>query len=221
MFEGFYEGEILDRRKNGELYMSHIVIYGIKNQDNTIEYYLAFSEDITKQREKESKIHNMAFYDPLTNLANRNYFHEEMQKTIKEALRTNTKFVLMFIDLDGFKIVNDNYGHIIGDKLLRNIGSVLKKSVRESDFIARIGGDEFVIIFKNIDDMYISNIAAKIIKNVSVPMDIDSYCIKIGCSIGISIFPQSGTSANELINNADNAMYQSKKAGKNRFTFYT
>lgn len=218
--KGFFEGEILDRRKHGELYVSHIMIYAIKNQNNGVENYLAFTEDITSQKEQETKIASMAFYDPLTNLANRNYLKEEIQKTIKESLRNNQKFVLMFLDLDGFKAVNDTYGHLIGDKVLKHVSSIIKKSVRESDFISRIGGDEFIILFKNLDDMYISNIASKIIGNISQEFEIDSNHIKIGCSIGISIFPTNGTTMEELIHNADSAMYKSKKAGKNRFTFH-
>ncbi|MEJ5167706.1 MAG: sensor domain-containing diguanylate cyclase [Arcobacteraceae bacterium] len=218
--KGFFEGEILDRRKNGELYVSHIMIYAIKNQNNGVENYLAFTEDITSKKEQETKIANMAFYDPLTNLANRNYLKEEVQKTIKESLRNNQKFVLMFLDLDGFKAVNDTYGHLIGDKVLKYVASIIKKSVRESDFISRIGGDEFIILFKNLDDMYISNIASKIIGNISKEFEVDGNYIKIGCSIGIGVFPKNGTTIEELINNADSAMYKSKKEGKNRFTFH-
>jgi diguanylate cyclase (GGDEF)-like protein/PAS domain S-box-containing protein len=218
--KGFFQGELWDRKKNGELYISNLTIYCIKNSKDEIESFLAFSQDVTKQKEHETQIKNLAFYDPLTQLANRNYFNEELEKTIKESLRTKHKFVLMFLDLDGFKSVNDTNGHIIGDKLLQKVAHILKSTIRSSDFIARVGGDEFIILLKHLKNEDIDIVASKIIDNLSRTIIINNAQIHIGCSIGISEFLTHGTSADELIDKADIAMYKSKQNGKNQFTFY-
>ena len=143
---GYFKGEIQDRRKNGELYISQVLIHGVANEFGEIENFIAFSQDITLYKNTEK----IAFFCPLTKLANRFYFEQELQNTIVNATRTNSNFALVYLDLDGFKPVNDTYGHLVGDKLLCKVAEVFRNNVRKSDFVSRLGGDEFTIILKNI-----------------------------------------------------------------------
>jgi diguanylate cyclase (GGDEF)-like protein len=158
--------------------------------------------------------------DTLTGLPNRKLLMELLKQTLSEAEIKKIKVVVMFIDLDGFKTVNDTFGHEIGDLLLQNVGLRLTNSVRQSDIVARIGGDEFVILFRGAqDENRIAKIASNIINIVGDVFNLKGNTAYIGASIGISIFPNDATEPNELIKQADNAMYEAKKAGKNDFRF--
>lgn len=216
----FWQGEIWDRRKNGELYLNRLQIHKIESNNEV--YYISVAHDITKQKEYEEKIERLAFYDVLTNLPNRSLFNEQLESIILEAQRYERKFALMFLDLDHFKQVNDTFGHIIGDKLLQEVAKVLKQNVRISDIVSRLSGDEFTIIIKEIkEDFNIIHTCNEIIRELSHPIIIEDYEINIGCSIGISIYPDDAKEKKALIHNADLAMYNSKNMGKNQYTFYS
>jgi len=184
-------------------------------------------EDMVKQRTAELETANtrllqMASYDQLTSLPNRSLLQEHMKLAIAHARRHEHSIAVLFMDLDGFKAVNDSLGHEMGDLLLQEAGSRLQQSIRATDSAARFGGDEFVVLLTEIssaDDVI--NVTEDIIRILSKPFDLGGHEIIIGVSIGISIFPHDGNTMNELINRADQAMYQVKKAGKNGYQLFT
>lgn len=214
--DGYFDGEIKDRRKSGKLYISKIAIHSISNESGIVENYIAFTQDITLQKNTEK----MAFFCHLTHLANRFYFEQELENTILHSMRMDTHFALVYLDLDSFKPVNDTYGHLIGDKLLCKVAEILKNNIRKSDFVSRIGGDEFAIILKNITEQDLKKVATKILDAISQVIFIDNLQIKIGISIGIATFPNDGMNVTTLLQNSDFAMYHSKQHGKNSFTLY-
>ncbi len=169
----------------------------------------------------QEKLKALALYDNLTKLPNRTLFMIEFNNEINRALRYNNSVALMFLDLDGFKAVNDTYGHHIGDKLLLHIAQVITSSLRKSDLVARLGGDEFTIIITDIKSHDSAvEIAQNIINEINKDIIIDHEVIHVGASIGISIFPEHSTNAETLIKQADNMMYESKNNGKNQVTIY-
>lgn len=170
----------------------------------------------------EIKDEYLAFHDPLTNLPNRTLLMERLNQKLLSSERECCDLAVMFLDLDGFKIINDQYGHNIGDELLKNISSRLLVQVRKSDTVARVGGDEFIFILnkpQNKDDIiYVGN---RIINAISEPIDIMGETFNIGISIGVAQYPTNGNTAVELIRNADIAMYNAKNLGRNTIQFYS
>jgi diguanylate cyclase (GGDEF)-like protein len=169
----------------------------------------------------QRKLREMAHFDKLTRLPNRAYFYIELEQEIKRSKRYKNTLALMFLDLDGFKAVNDTYGHNVGDELLIQVARRLEKSVRGTDIIGRVGGDEFVILLTDIKkwNKY-SNIADTIIQDIGKEFTINNQTIQIGVSIGIATYPEDATDLSQLINFADTAMYEAKKNGKNNFILY-
>ena len=169
----------------------------------------------------KEKFEKLALYDNVTKLPNRTLFLIELDNEINRAIRSKSKLAVLFIDLDGFKAVNDTYGHKVGDDLLVHAGNTFSAEIRKSDTVARIGGDEFVIILTDINEISQSvEIASKIIKSISNPVSMKNNHIQIGASIGISIYPDHAEDTEELLKLADSMMYVSKKAGKNRVTLF-
>ncbi len=178
-------------------------------------------QDISHKKQTEKQIHRLAYFDHLTGLANRSYYQERMEDIIKSAMQRKSQFAFMFIDLDGFKSINDNYGHHVGDQFLQEIAQRLKLIAREIDFIVRLGGDEFCIILNNItDEASVAEIAKRCLQRISYPLSIDSHQIIPSASIGIALFPKHGASEPELLKAADTAMYLAKQMGKQRYIFY-
>jgi diguanylate cyclase (GGDEF)-like protein/PAS domain S-box-containing protein len=189
--------------------------------DGEVTQLYAIARDITQARRTEQEILYQALHDSLTGLYNRAAFDEKLQDAIARAERNNTtKVSLYFIDLDGFKSVNDTYGHLVGDQLLKEIAVRFKEKVRQADNIFRIGGDEFACLVELDVSHNVDVLAKHIINLVSKPIWIGENQIKVGCSIGISFFPQPATSKSELILQADKAMYEIKKTGKNDYKIY-
>lgn len=197
-----------------------LTITMIENTDNN-EYVFVF-QDISDKKEAEEQLTQLAFYDGLTRLANRQYFENELETSIQVAARTPQKLGLIFIDLDNFKHINDSLGHGAGDKVLIEVGKRLKKTIREADFLSRIGGDEFTIIMKNVvDSDALANLARHIIDIFSEPVIINGIECNIGASLGLSVFPDDATSGSQLIKHADIAMYNAKELGKDQFSFFS
>lgn len=179
-------------------------------------------QDITKNKQNEWKVHQLAYYDKLTGLANRTYYHERIQDYINIAVRHKQQFAFLFLDLDGFKKINDSFGHEIGDQFLKAIADRLKQVIRDVDFAVRLGGDEFCLILDNIEnDAQIAEVATRCLEKINESLLLGQYQIKPRVSIGISIFPQHGTTEASLMQAADAAMYAAKQAGKQRFCFYS
>jgi len=170
--------------------------------------------------ENQRDVDHLARHDPLTGLANRLMLYDRLEHAIAASQRTGRKIALIYIDLDRFKEINDTRGHAMGDKVLKAVANRLKKMVREVDTVGRLGGDEFVVLFDSIDDpRQIPPIAQKIIDGFRLPLEIDSEEYRIGVSLGVSVYPQDGDNATQLLEQADLAMYRAKKAGGNTFEF--
>lgn len=190
--------------------------------ENNYRLLIGTVQDITQQKQAELQIHSLAYYDNLTGLASRTYYHERIADYIRAADRYGSRFAFFFIDLDGFKAINDSYGHEVGDNYLKIIAERLKLVVRDIDFAARLGGDEFCIILDNIgDEEQASEIADRCLETINQPVQINFQQIKPRASIGIAFYPQDGANEIELIKAADTAMYTAKQTGKQRYSYYS
>jgi len=180
-------------------------------------------QDISLRKANEKQIHTLAYFDLLTGIASRSYYHEHIQSLIQSAKRHNEQFAFLFLDLDGFKDINDSLGHNQGDQLLKEVAIRLKNITRENDFVARLGGDEFCILLDNTNgnNELITEIANRCLKNINTPLTLNNKKINPRVSIGIAIFPQDGRDETALLKAADTAMYAAKKAGKQCFAFYS
>ena len=217
---GFDQMENKIRTKDGkELYFS--INKFIINKDNK-NYIGGIYSDITAQKKVQDKLNKLAHYDTLTSLPNRTMFHNSLNVMISRANRNKTKLALMFIDLDNFKTINDTLGHDYGDLLLQEVAKRLKGVLRTEDMVSRLGGDEFTVILDDIKDIsYPSVVAKKIIDTLSTPIKLKDEMGYIGASVGISIFPNDTSDIEQLIKNADLAMYKAKHDGKNVYRYFT
>ncbi len=228
----FWEGKVYSSKKNGEERVDWFSINKIYDTEINKTYYIIVITELERRIQQEERLFYLAYYDELTNLPNRRFFKETIKKEILLSLRNNTKFALIFIDLDKFKIINDQLGHLVGDQVLIFFSDILKNSLRKSDFIARYGGDEFCIIISQIyNHNVLIPILEKIIRLTQKEFMYNNITIPISISIGVSIFPDDvkefpidKTNYEELINHlihsADISMYEAKKKGGNRFYFY-
>ncbi|MBV9576611.1 MAG: sensor domain-containing diguanylate cyclase [Gammaproteobacteria bacterium] len=179
---------------------------------------LASLRDVTEHKKTKLFLERLSHFDYLTDLANRVYFEDTLKRSIARAKRMNTKIALLLLDMDGFKQVNDTYGHQIGDKLLVHTALVLKSSVRAEDVVARLGGDEFAIVLERVEKFSIcEKIANKILTIIKKPIHIDHHPIHVNFSIGIALYPDHALSIEELIKKADKAMYAAKNAGRGQY----
>jgi diguanylate cyclase (GGDEF)-like protein/PAS domain S-box-containing protein len=218
---GRWRGEIRNRRKNGEIYPEWLTITVVRNTEGQIQHYVAVFSDISEIKHSQQRLYELVNHDPLTGLPNRRLLNELLEHAIRRAERESTKIALLFVDLDRFKNINDTLGHQVGDKLLKKAAQRLSDSVRDSDTIARLGGDEFVVMLEFTSDLEDpATVAKKIISSIQDEFIIDGYELFIGASIGISVFPEDGRNADDLIKAADIAMYQVKNEGKNDYRFY-
>jgi diguanylate cyclase (GGDEF)-like protein/PAS domain S-box-containing protein len=182
--------------------------------------YRGVFKDITDQRLQDEKINHLAYYDILTDLPNRAMFQEELNQIISSSKLKDSKFALIFLDIDRFKYVNDSMGHASGDLMLIHVGKVLQQSIRSHDILARLGGDEFTIILPKIDnDSQIISITERIMKNLETPLLLKDKYFQVTMSLGIAMYPHDGNDSASLLKKADNAMYQAKLRGRNRFVF--
>ncbi len=211
--------EVTAVRKNGEqfsmeLSASDMVLRGER-------YFVGIIRDATERKLAEQKIMHLAHHDYLTDLPNRTLFLDRLERSISQAKRSHHKAAVLFLDLDGFKCVNDTLGHGAGDLLLQEVAARLKKIVRDSDTVARMGGDEFTIVLNNIgSDENAALIANNIIMSLSEPCDLKGQRCHVGCSIGIAMFPNDAKEFEKLLSHADEAMYLAKHSGKSTYKFY-
>ena len=220
--DGKWQGEIWNRRKNGELYVEWAAIAAIRNSYQQIVQYVSVFSDITERKRAEEMIWHQANYDALTNLPNRTLFVDCLARALLMAKRQQQKIAIMFIDLDRFKWVNDTLGHEAGDQLLQETAQRLQTCIRDSDTIARLGGDEFTAFLTPIADILaIKIIAERILDNLSRAYQIDNQEVFVSGSIGITLFPDDGQEVATLLKNADTAMYQAKESGRNAYRFFT
>ena len=205
----------------GEQHWWSITGKPVYRNDGSFKGFTGVCSDITEQRRSEEKVKFLAHNDALTGLVNRTQFTEQLNQHVVKLERYGTPFSVLYVDLDRFKAVNDTRGHPTGDKLLSKIGQRLRSEVRESDVLARVGGDEFTIICNDgAEGEYEANLAQRIIDKLSVPFEIDGEKITIGASIGIARAPLNGTQPDQILRNADLALYRAKSAGKGRYQFF-
>ncbi|MEE7627356.1 EAL domain-containing protein [Methylobacter sp. Wu8] len=220
---GAWQGEIWNRRKNGEIYPEWLSITPVKN-NGVITHYIGTMTDITEYKSAEAQIHQLAFYDSLTGLPNRRLLLERLQHGIEMCVRDNKLMTVMMLDLDNFKPVNDSLGHLAGDELLQQVARRLLDCLRTADMIARLGGDEFTVLLENIthaDDA--AHVAENIITALSKPfyLVLEHKEVGIGVSIGISVYGQHGTTPQLLMDHADAALYKAKDSGRNCFAYFS
>jgi diguanylate cyclase (GGDEF)-like protein/PAS domain S-box-containing protein len=207
------------QRANGELFPVEIFLGESKFNNETT--YTAVIRDITQRRKDEQEIQKLILTDPLTNLANRRHFNQELQRSIESAQRLKLSVGLLMIDLDNFKPVNDTFGHNIGDKVLEKVSRRLEKIVRSVDLVARLGGDEFAIILNSVENHFdTATPAQKVIDSISKTMHIEGITIKICATIGIAIYPKDALALEDFIHHADKALYKAKSLGKGRYFLF-
>jgi diguanylate cyclase (GGDEF)-like protein/PAS domain S-box-containing protein len=217
-----WNGQIRNQRKDGSLYWSLQSITPIKNEEGEVTHYVSTSEDNTDLHDAQQTIEQLAFYDPLTNLPNRRLLSDRLQQALEHAQRYDDKMVaVMVFDLDNFKTVNDSLGHNYGDELLKHVAQIFQSQVRSEDTVSRQGGDEFTIVLAGMHQIEkIADIADGILQKLSQPINLSGHQVVISTSIGIAVYPNDADTYDELLRNADMAMYHAKEEGKNNFQFF-
>lgn len=220
--EGRWNGEIWNRRKDGDLCRERMTISMVRDADGEPVRYVSVFSDITALWRKDEHIKHLAFHDALTDLPNRTLLMDRINQRIINSKREQCNMALLFLDLDGFKLVNDQYGHNVGDDLLKEVAKRLLGLVRQSDIVARLGGDEFIVVLNNPKGIEkITSIATSVVSSINEPMEILGEVLRVGASVGIAMFPADASTSAELIKNADTAMYVAKNSGRNKISFYT
>ena len=218
---GYWRGEIWNRRKTGELYLELLTITAITDDDGNTTHYAGLFTDITQNRRNEEQIRQLAYYDALTGVPNRRLLEDRLEHAIRHAHRKEMLLAVMFMDLDRFKEVNDTLGHAVGDDLLLKFTTRVKDCLREDDTLARLGGDEFIVLLPEMERLSdVFAVADRLIEANKRPYQINGNQINVGSSIGISLYPEDGTTVQELINGADIAMYRAKREGRNRYKLF-
>ena len=219
---GNWAGEIWNRRKNGDIYVEQLTISAVRNAQGHIIRYAGMFADITQQKAHERRLEQIAHYDALTGLPNRVLLADRLRQAMAQSVRRAEKLVLVFIDLDGFKLINDTHGHATGDKLLIALASRMSSSLREGDTLARIGGDEFVAVLIDLDTPSTAHpVLERMRLAAAQPFLIDGLELQVSASLGVVFYPQqTEMDAEQLLRQADQAMYQAKQAGKNRYHIF-
>jgi diguanylate cyclase (GGDEF)-like protein/PAS domain S-box-containing protein len=216
-----WQGEVWNRKKNGEIYVAWLSISTITDEEGEPAQYMAILTDISSLQQDIENVRYLANYDSLTRLPNRLLFRDNLKQAEALSQRHQRIFALLFIDLDGFKPVNDRLGHAIGDQLLQGVAKRLQNCVRETDSIARLGGDEFTVILNHLKKAQdAAKVASDIVRCLQKPFQLNGHHVMVSASIGISIYPNNSQDIDTLIKQADSAMYEAKHAGKGCFCFY-
>nr|WP_320011606.1 EAL domain-containing protein [uncultured Desulfobulbus sp.] len=219
---GSWSGEIWNRKKNGSTCPQWLSVSVIRNERQEITHYFAFFHDITELKRKEKQISILAYSDALTKLPNRAALEHRLTKAIARAGREQRALAVFFIDLDNFKNINDSMGHDKGDQVLIEVAERLSGTIRSEDTLSRLGGDEFILLSESIDnEAAVFNLASRILASLKKPVKLHPNTIYVNASIGIALYPEDGRSSQELIKNADMAMYKAKSEGKNKFVMFT
>jgi diguanylate cyclase (GGDEF)-like protein/PAS domain S-box-containing protein len=218
---GSWQGEIWNRRKNGELYVEWLSVNRVLDNMGRLTHHVAAFSDISKRKAVEEKVHHLAHYDPLTDLPNRALFSDRLQQALIAARRDKTHMALMYLDLDQFKPVNDTFGHAVGDLLLKEAAQRMQGCMRESDTVARVGGDEFIVLLPTVEaERDAAAVAEKIRHALNRPFALVGHSLHVSSSIGIAVYPEHGSDEKSLVKNADTAMYYAKESGGDNVRLY-
>ncbi|MDO9227170.1 MAG: PAS domain S-box protein [Pseudomonadota bacterium] len=220
---GRWQGEVWDRRRDGEVYPKWLSISAVRDAEGQIVRYVSLFADITHLKESEARLEHLAHFDVLTDLPNRLLFTSRLEHAIEQARRHGQRIALLFLDLDRFKTVNDSLGHPAGDELLITVAERIRDRLRDEDTLARLGGDEFVVLLEQLDEAQMAAIVAQdVLQVLAAPVQLSGgHEVFIGASIGISLFPDDADNAMRLVSSADAALYQAKEQGRNTYRFYT
>jgi diguanylate cyclase (GGDEF)-like protein/PAS domain S-box-containing protein len=220
---GAWQGEIWTQRKTGETYLAWLMVTPVKDKNAEITHFVTAITDITVRKEAEEQIKQFAFYDSLTRLPNRRKLLERLDHCTAVGMRENSQFAVLMLDLDRFKAVNDNFGHLTGDELLQQVADRISRRLRSTDMVARLGGDEFVVLLADISHKEdAARVADMIVKDLTTPFQLAQHDdVQIGTSIGISLYPEHGDTPEMLMDNADVALYQAKNNGRGCFAYFS
>jgi diguanylate cyclase (GGDEF)-like protein/PAS domain S-box-containing protein len=220
-YEGKWQGELWNRRKNGEVFPVWQTITVVRGEEGEVQQYISIFSDISEKKMAEERIRHLAHYDALTDLPNRFLFEERCSRALARAQRNDSKVAVLFLDLDRFKVINDTLGHAVGDVVLQQVAERLVDNLREDDTVARLGGDEFVVILESGEPQTdAATVSDKLIAVLNEPFEVAGEQLHIGASIGVSIFPDNGKTVPELVKQADVAMYRAKDSGRNNYGFF-
>ena len=218
---GYWSGEIWNRRKNGEVFAELLTISAVKNAEGETQNYVALFTDITPMKEQQKQLEHIAHYDALTDLPNRTLLADRLQQAMAQTQRRGQSLAVAYLDLDGFKTVNDSHGHAVGDELLVALAARLLATLREGDTLSRIGGDEFVAILVDLESASAhETVLLRLLEAASTPVAVRGLSLQVSASIGLTLYPQDNVSADQLMRHADQAMYIAKQAGKNRYHLF-
>ena len=216
-----WSGELWNKRKNGEIFPELVTISAVSDINNKTQNYVALFSDITPMKQHQEQLEHIAHYDNLTNLPNRMLLADRLLHALSQSDRRKQSVAVVYLDLDGFKTINDNYGHDAGDELLIKLSRLMSKSLREGDTLARIGGDEFVAVLADIGDIHDCKLVLnRLLQSAMHPISLGKRTVQISTSVGVTIYPQDDVDADQLIRHADQAMYIAKQTGKNRYHFF-
>ncbi|MGD2081870.1 MAG: sensor domain-containing diguanylate cyclase [Chromatiales bacterium] len=218
---GHWKGEIWNRTKSGAVVPFWENITRVDDGQGRAARYVAVLSDISAIEQRRERLAHLAYHDPLTDLPNRSLFEDRLGHALEHAQRRRSPLAVLFIDLDCFKRVNDGLGHAVGDRVLRATADRLRRCVRGSDTVSRLGGDEFTVILEDLSDSrHAARVAEEIIASLGHPIRLDNEDVRATASIGISLFPEDGADGSALLRAADAAMYRAKQAGRDTYRFY-
>jgi diguanylate cyclase (GGDEF)-like protein/PAS domain S-box-containing protein/putative nucleotidyltransferase with HDIG domain len=218
---GHWSGELWNIRKSGELYAEWLSISAIRNEEGAVANYVGISSDITQFKQHEKQLDHIAHYDTLTGLPNRTLLNDRLKQATLQAAREKNMLAICYLDLDGFKLVNDTMGHAVGDEVLVKVAQRIQQTIRGGDTVARMGGDEFVVLLLGLERGDECSIALeRLLSVIAEPIHIAGKDFMLGASIGVSLYPLDDEHADTLLRHADQAMYTAKQAGRNRFHIY-
>jgi len=219
--EGYWSGEVWNRRKNGEVYAVMTTISAVRDVKGITTHYVSLANDITPIKEHQEQLERIAHFDLLTNLPNRVLLADRLSQALLQCGRHEQSLAVIFLDLDGFKAVNDTHGHNVGDELLIALSLRMKEALRENDTLSRIGGDEFVAVLADLDKGEdCEPILERLLLAASEPVTINNVVLNVSASIGVTLYPQDSVDTDQLIRHADQAMYVAKQSGKNRYHLF-